>query len=168
MPETIDHDELNREATAIARIVGGHRLDGFTGHMASGDDPSQIGWPPTLCIELALKLGTAREICESHGIDKAQWDAIRTNPHFIGDLGRAVEALRSEGVAFKARSQLQAIELLKTSWQLIHAHDTPANVKADMIKATIRWAGLDASKDMTLAGVAGKAGGGFSISINLG
>lgn len=167
MPETIDHEELDREANAIARIVGGHRLDSFTGHIASGDDPSQLAWPPTLPIELALKVGTAREICESHGIERDQWEAIRTNPHFIAELGRTVEALRTEGMAFKARSQLQAVELLKTSWNLIHAGDTPANVKADMIKATIRWSGLDASKDASL--VAGKAaGGGFNIQINLG
>ncbi len=167
MPDAGDQ-ELEREATAIARIVAGHRLDSFTGHIASGDDPSQLAWPPTLPIELALKIGTAREICDSHGIDRDQWEAIRTNPHFIAELGRTVEALRTEGMAFKARSQLQAVELLKTSWNLIHAADTPPNVKADMIKATIRWSGLDASKDATLAGVAGKAGGGFQINIMLG
>ena len=160
-------EELDAAANVIARIVGGTRLDNFTGGMASGDDPSQMAWPPTLPIELALKVGTTKEICDGHGIDRRTWDAIRTNPHFIAELGRTVEALRTDGMAFKARSQLQANELLKASWNLIHGKDTPANVKADMIKATIRWAGLDASKDASF--IAGKGGGGgFSIVLNLG
>ena len=154
------------DANALVPAERSVRLDGFTGASASGDDPSQIGWPPTLCIEFALKIGSPKEICDGHGIDREQWDAIRTNPHFIAELGRTVEGLRTDGMAFKARSQLQSLELLKESWHIIHAKDTPANVKADLIKATIRWSGLDASKDAAL--VAGKTGGGFSININLG
>lgn len=127
-------------------------------------DPSQLAWPPTLVIEIALKLDTPRAICESHNISRDEWDAIRTNPHFVAELGRAVEALRNDGMAFKARSQLQALELLKQSWKMIHDAATPANVKADLIKSTIRWSGLDASKDAALGA---KTGQGFSIQINL-
>lgn len=131
---------------------------------ALATDPSEMGWPPTMIIELALKVGSPKDICADHGISREQWEAIRHNPVFIAELGRTVEALRTDGMAFKARSQLQANELLKESWKLIHDVAVPANVRADLIKSTIRWSGLDASKDAALQA---KTGAGFSIQINL-
>lgn len=137
----------------------------FTSDDALAGDPAQFGWPPTLVLELALHVETPRALCESYGISREQWDVIRNNPHFIADLSRAVEMMRTEGMAFKARAQLQAAALLKESWKLIHDVTTPANVKADLIKYTIRCSGLDASKDPAIQA---KQGPGFSITINMG
>jgi hypothetical protein len=41
------------------------------------------------------------------------------------------------------KARLQAEEMLKTSWRMVQDKETPANVRADLIKATVRWAGLE-------------------------
>jgi hypothetical protein len=59
-----------------------------------------------------------------------------------------MESLKKEGMSFKLKAQLQAEELLKKSWAMIHAplDEVPANVKADLLKATVRWGGLEQDK----------------------
>ena len=54
--------------------------------------------------------------------------------------------------------------MLTTSWTLIHNPDVSAAVKADLIKSTVKWAGLETKADDGDAG----AGGGVKITINLG
>ena len=108
-------------------------------------DPAQTGWPPTLALEVALKTMPVKEICESYGLDRADWDKIRLNPVVAAEVQAARDMLKKDGMAFKARAQLQSLELLKETWALIHADnkDVPPSVKADLIKFTVRVAGYD-------------------------
>jgi len=69
--------------------------------------------------------------------------------------------LKEEGMSFRIKAKLQAEELLKTSWRMIHNPATPPSVAADLIKSTARWAQYD-----TPAAVQTQPGSGFSISIN--
>lgn len=108
-------------------------------------DPAKFGWPPTLALEVALKTMPIKGLCEAYGYDRADWDTIRANPAFVAEVQAASESLKKEGMAFKIRAQMQSLDLLKESWRLIHANpaEVPANVKADLIKATWRVAGLE-------------------------
>jgi hypothetical protein len=129
-------------------------------------DPSELGWPATFPIEVALKVAPIKDICAAHGIDRQEWDRLRSDPGFQSVLVGYVDLLKKDGMSFKLKAQIQAEELLKTTWALIHGKDTPPVVKADLIKYTTRVAGLDASLDQK-----GGAGGGnnnFQININLG
>lgn len=130
-----------------------------------GKDPAQLGYPATLPIELALRTATPKELQEEYGYSDADWAALRHDPTFLKDLTLAVEMVRKEGVSFKMKAKLQAEELLKKSWSLIHSptDQVPPSVQADLIKATMRWAGYD-TKD----NAAGAGGPGFQIMINLG
>lgn len=141
-------------------------LHEFSPRPTFGSDPSQIGWPTSLVMDLAMGVDTPKEICRTYGISREDWDSLRVNPGFVGDLRRAMDQIKAEGGSFKARSQLQAGELLKRSWQLIHDPAVPAAVQADLIKSTIKWSGLDASKDQGQA--KGGPSLGFAIQINLG
>lgn len=127
-------------------------------------DPAEIGWPPTLPIEIALKTAPMNDIRDAYGYSEAEWWALKDNPDFLADLAAAVEMVRQEGMSFKLKAKLQAEELLKTSWRLIHApiDEVPSSVKADLIKATARWAGYD-TKDVAAGG-----GNNLNIQINLG
>jgi hypothetical protein len=81
---------------------------------------------------------------------------------------KKVEELRSEiranGMTFKLKARAQAEELLTTSWTLIHSPDVSAAVKADLIKSTVKWGGLEPK---TNEGGEGGTSGGVSITINL-
>ena len=126
-------------------------------------DPSDLGWPAMLLMELALKSNTPREICEAYGIDKDTFRAICAHPVFIKSYANAVEALKIGGMSFKVKAQMAAEEFLKTSFQMVTNKNTSDAVRADLIKSTVRWAGWDAK-----AVEQGQGGNGFMIQINLG
>lgn len=127
-------------------------------------DPSLLGYPPTLLVELALRSNPLNEILDSYNIGEEEWEVIRNDPSFIQDLARTVEQLKEDGAGFKTKAKLQAEALLQTSWKLIHDVLTPPSVKADMIKSTVKWAGYEpkAGADAQVAG------SGFSINISFG
>lgn len=130
------------------------------------DNPSEIGlYPPTLPIEVALKVAPIPDICRAYGITKEQWEQLRDNPVFKADVLACHEALKKEGMSFKMKARLQAEELLKTSWRLIHASsdEVPPSVKADLIKFTIRAAGLEADPKAATSNA-----NNLQININLG
>ena len=130
------------------------------------EDPSELGWPPTFPIEIALRVASPKDICKAHGITRDEWDVLRQDEGFLNVLTGYVKMIREQGMGFKLKAQIQSEELLKTSWNIIHAVDTPAAVKADLIKHTIKFAGLDASLDQRLGGAPNANN--FQININLG
>jgi hypothetical protein len=116
-------------------------------------DPAQLGWPTMLPVELALREHTPRELCLAYGVGQDDWDRLRADPLFVAEVRRCVAELQKEGMRFKVKARLQSEELLKKSWEMIHdSHETvPPAVKADLIKYTIRAAGLDGSRDQANA-----------------
>lgn len=130
-------------------------------------DPAEIAtYPATLPIEVALKTAPVKDICEAYGLTQQDWDRLKADPLFVAEVAALRETLKKDGMSFKLKAQLQAEELLKTSWGLIHSHhdDVPPSVKADLIKFTIRAAGLDGSKDQAASGPQNA----LQININLG
>lgn len=129
-------------------------------------DPAAMGWPPTLPLEVALRAASPAEICDAYELSEEDWNSLLDNPAFIQEVADAAAALKKDGMSFKMKARLQSEELLKTSWALIHApnDDVPPSVKADLIKFTIRAAGLDGSKDQAASQNQGPA---LSININL-
>lgn len=128
-------------------------------------DPSTIGlYPATLPIEVALHETPLSELKSEYGFNDEEWAALPHNPQFVADLKAAKDMLKKEGMSFRAKARLQADELLKRSWILIHSstETVPPSVQADLIKATMRWAGYDNKE-----AVAGGQTNGFNIQINL-
>jgi len=111
------------------------------------ENPAEIGYPPTLPIEVALQTAPDDRIREAYGFTPAQWWALKRSSQFNRDLLEARSMLRTEGMSFKAKARLQSEELLATSWQMIHNANLPATVRADLLKFTIRAAGLEAKAE---------------------
>jgi hypothetical protein len=128
-------------------------------------DPAELGYPPMLPIEIALKTAPLHEIKQAYGYTDEEWMALKTDPIFLRDLKEAVEMVKEEGMSFKLKARLQADELLKSSWRLIHGpkEDVPATVKADLIKATMRWAGYEQKPGADVL----QGGTALNIQINL-
>lgn len=129
------------------------------------DNPAELGYPPTLPVEVALRTAPIASICQAYGLSKEDWDELRCDPMFVADLKSVVAQLKKEGMSFKLKARLQSEELLKTSWQMIHApgDEVPPSVKADLLKFTVRCAGLE--NDPKSAASIGTA---LQININLG
>lgn len=131
-------------------------------------NPAEIEtYPASLPIEVALKTASVKDICEAYGLSEEDWLRLKSDPVFVAEVAALRETLKKDGMSFKMKAQLQAEELLNTSWALIHSHndDVPPNVKADLIKFIIKAAGLDASKDQAANAGPGNA---LQININLG
>jgi hypothetical protein len=127
------------------------------------EDPSELGFDPMLPIELALRTAPVPEICAAYGIDRDQLVALTQDPVFAKAYNNARDELQKDGMGFRIKARMQAEALLGKSWAMIHADGTPTAVKADLIKSTIRWAGLEPKGDG-----AGGVNGAFQININLG
>lgn len=143
------------------------------GALVVATDPAAYGWPPGLPIELALAKRQGikpREVCASYGLAQSDYQRLTQNPGFLKALDDAFAEIDKDGVTFRRKAQVQAEELLKTSWSLIHdaSGDVPANVKADLIKWTMRVAGYDASLDQKAAAANASAVNALQIVINLG
>lgn len=105
-----------------------------------------------------------QEVIARHNINADAITRFNKDPVFL----KKVEALRNEvrdkGLTFKMKARAQAEELLTTSWVLIHDPTTSPAVKADLIKSTVKWAGLEPRNDAVTA----ESSGGVKITINLG
>lgn len=142
-------------------------MDVFEAAGKLASDPARLGWPATLPIEIALKTAPLSRLKDEYGYSDEEWDALRYDPVFLSDLAQAVETVKQDGMSFKLKAKLQAEEILKTSWKMIHDNtgNTPSSVRADLIKSTMRWAGYD-NKDA--AGAGGTQANALQININLG
>lgn len=125
-------------------------------------------WHPRLAFEVALLLEgsgeTMDDVLERHGITAMDMVQFRDDPQFIRQVQSYRDEIRDKGVTFKVKARAQAEELLTTSWQLIHDPTTTPAVKADLIKSTVRWAGLEPKNTTT----EGTNTSGVRIVINMG
>ena len=124
-------------------------------------NPADLGFPPLLAMDLALKIAKPREVCEMYGITKQEFGEIIKHPVFVKAYQEAVEMLKTEGMAFRVKARLMAEGYLTTAYQMVQNGRTSDAVRADLIKSTVRWAGLDAKATDVNAGT------GFNIQINL-
>lgn len=125
-------------------------------------------WSDRLAMDVALLLEgsgeTLPEVLKRHGIGALDILKFNADPVFLRKVAALRSEVRDKGLTFKLKARAQAEELLSTSWLLIHSPEVSAAVKADLIKATVKWGGLEPKE----ATVEGGPGGGVTISINLG
>ena len=125
-------------------------------------------WSDRLAMDVALALEgsgeTLPEIMLRHNIVADDLGRFNSDPVFLQKVGFLREEVRTKGMTLRLKARAQAEELLTTSWTLIHSNDVSAAVKADLIKSTVKWGGLEPQKDMA-AGDGPQ--GGVSITINL-
>jgi hypothetical protein len=129
---------------------------------------SPTKWTNRLAFDIALRLeGSGEdldEIVTRHQIVAGDLLVFNKDPVFLRKVSDFRDEIRDKGVTFRLKARTQAEELLKTSWMLIHDPVVSPAVKADLIKSTVKWAGLEPKNDVG----DGAAAGGVRITINLG
>lgn len=123
-------------------------------------------WSDRLAFDMALLLeGSGEEMSEMlsrHRISQDEILVFSKDPVFLKKVEHYREEVREKGLTFRMKARAQAEELLVTSWTLIHSPDVSAAVKADLIKQTVKWGGLEPKNDTEVT-----TGGGVRITINL-
>ena len=125
-------------------------------------------WNDRLAFDVALTLEgsgeTLQEVITRHNISTNDILAFNADPVFLKKVEGYRNEVREKGLTFKLKARAQAEELLTTSWLLIHDPAVSPAVKADLIKSTVKWAGLEPKNDMSVD----NGTGGVKITINLG
>lgn len=125
-------------------------------------------WSDRLTFDMALMLegsgDTLQEVITRHKISASDILLFKADPVFIKQVEHYRDEIKSKGLTFKLKARAQAEELLTTSWLLIHDPGVSPAVKADLIKSTVKWGGLEPKGDTEVNG----NGGGVKITINLG
>ncbi len=125
-------------------------------------------WSDRLALDVALTLEGSGEplsdIMQRHKISTSDLLQFNADPVFLKKVEHFRTEVREKGITFKLKARTQAEELLTTSWLLIHDPAVSPAVKADLIKSTVKWAGLEPKESQDTL----NAGGGVKITINLG
>ena len=125
-------------------------------------------WSDRLAFDVALTLEgsgeTLQEVMGRHSIDANDLIMFKRDPVFLKKVEHYRDEVREKGMTFRLKARAQAEELLTTSYLLIHDPGVSPAVKADLIKSTVKWAGLEPKNDDNSEGAAG----GVRITINLG
>ena len=125
-------------------------------------------WTDRLAFDIALCLeGSGEsldEIKDRHRLDANHLLVFNRDPVFLKRVETYREEVKEKGLTFRLKARAQAEELLTTSYMLIHDPAVSPAVKADLIKSTVKWAGLEPkNNEEQNASV-----GGVKIMINLG
>jgi hypothetical protein len=125
-------------------------------------------WSDRLTFDMALMLegsgDTLQEVITRHNIAVNDILMFKADPVFLKQVEHYRDEIKNKGLTFKLKARAQAEELLTTSWLLIHDPGVSPAVKADLIKSTVKWGGLEPKGDQEV----GVGGGGVKITINLG
>lgn len=109
------------------------------------NDPSRaLPYPPGLALDIALESAPLPEILEAYNITPEQMKGIIGNPNFQRELENYRLEIQQDGYTFRMKAKAQAEEYLNIAWKMVHSPDVPSNVRADLIKQTVRWAALEA------------------------
>lgn len=124
-------------------------------------------WSDRLAFDVALMLENSgesmNEVMARHHITASDILTFNRDPVFLKKVELYRGEIRDKGLTFKLKARAQAEELLTTSWLLIHDPAVSPAVKADLIKSTVKWAGLEPKDQVSADG-----SGGVKITINLG
>lgn len=121
---------------------------------------------PVLNFHLAMDVALGVDddaILDAYGLQYHELEAIKASAVFKARLNELEKDLAKNGGTFRLKAQAQAEVLLQESFNLATDPETKPEVRADMIKQNVRWAGYSDP----VQGAAG-GGGGFQITINLG
>jgi hypothetical protein len=129
-----------------------------------------LQWNDRMALDLALVLegsgDTIDEILTHYQMRRADLRRFTTDKVFQARVANFRKEIRDEGLGFRLKAKVQAEELLTTSWNMIHDRGVSPAVKADLIKSTVKWAGLEVKPEALE--LLGGGTGAVQIHINLG
>lgn len=126
------------------------------------EDANEITFDPRLPFELALGVSNVRATFLKYGYDDAQARVLLADPVFGAKVREYKAEITEKGLSFKLKAKLQAEDFLTVSYMLVNNSETPAPVRADLIKWTAKMAGLEPAPNAATGG----GGGAFQLSIS--
>ena len=121
---------------------------------------ADLTFDPRIAYEIALGVDTPHAVFANYGLGDSEALALVGNAAFVATIQRYKEEIGASGVSFRLKAKIQAEDLLSHSYIIATDPETPAAVRADLIKWTARMADLEPKQDKNAG-----TGGGFSLNI---
>ncbi len=120
------------------------------------DDPSLPPYPRGLILDLLLKTAPVADLLVAYKLSVEDFQRLTQHPVFRTEMREVREKMKEEGFSFRVKAGAQSEAYLSQAWKMVHDPDIPASVRADLIKYTIKVAGLEpkpqtAAQDMAQA-----------------
>lgn len=129
--------------------------------------PLSTRWTDRFALDLAMSLEGSGDkpaaLLKEYEFTAYDLEVFSKDPFFLKRVEDFRIQLREKGFTFKLKAQIQAEELLDTSWDIIHTQDVSPAVKADLIKWTSKVAGFEPT-----GGKNDNTGNAVQIVINMG
>jgi hypothetical protein len=110
--------------------------------LAKRTDPSLPPYPRGLILDIVLKTAPVSQLLKAYKLSIEDFKRLVAHPVFRQDLIDMREQIKQEGFSVKVKMQAQSEAYLAEAWRLVHDPNTPANVRADLIKWTFANSGL--------------------------
>lgn len=121
-----------------------------------------LPFDPRMAYDFALGLETPRNIIAQYGVSPDEYELLRTHPQFRLAVDKYVTELKEKGITFRMKAALQAEALLPEAYRMSVDANTPASVRADLIKWQAKVGNLEPKETK------GEAVSALQININLG
>ena len=123
-------------------------LPALTSQSSNSKPASTNAWDPRLILDLAVAVDDLDDILLRYGLSRPDYNALTTAPLFRRELAMMMRDVRENGASFTAKARIQAESYLPILDDLVYSDTTPANVKLEAVRSTVRWGRLDAPKNV--------------------
>ena len=111
-----------------------------------GQPKSTNLYDPRMILDLAIAVDDITVILPRYGLTEAEFNLLSETPVFRRELAMAMREARENGLPFANKAKYQAESYLEVLDELVYSAETPASVRLEAIRSTVKWARLEVEK----------------------
>ena len=96
-----------------------------------------------LAFDVALESDSVENLCAKYELNPSQLQTLLDHPVFKQLVDNMRAEIVERGLTFKLKAKIQADMYLQEVHKIVTDERMPANVRADLIKSTVKWADLE-------------------------
>lgn len=100
-------------------------------------------YDPRMILDLAIAVDDITVILPRYGLTEAEFNILSETPVFRRELAMAMREARENGLPFANKAKYQAESYLEVLDELVYSAETPASVRLEAIRSTVKWARLE-------------------------
>lgn len=104
-------------------------------------------WDPRLILDLAFAIDPLEEVLPRYGLSTREFDRLSKVPAFRKELALTLRDIRENGLTFTKKAKVQAESYLEVLDEIVHDNETPASVRLEAIRSTVKWGNLEPRDD---------------------
>ena len=108
-----------------------------------GQPKSTNLYDPRMILDLAIAVDDITVILPRYGLTEAEFNLLSETPVFRRELAMAMREARENGLPFANKAKYQAESYLEVLDELVYSAETPASVRLEAIRSTVKWARLE-------------------------